>query len=515
MKKNKPLILFFMLTVLFFLSLLFLIFLKKNKLKSDILDIVFIVILVTLAICKIMTIIHLAMNMRGIPIKYQDSSLVIKENEGCIFFIPCTCDSEELSKIDVDSNILEFVSHDTDGDDDKLLIVQNRGLFTNQELTLSISGEYKIIDKINCISQMNSSGLCVFVKEKNVQSDMDRMEEYIDTNKFLHGFTYIEMYNKTLFLRRKCLKFIESKDKANASLCLSSIVDVKSGITLYDCLLQQLFEFCPNNKKYIFPKPDFFSGRNNNDDYFWINSDNGKIALFLLRNFPPSRVIQRNQIYGDSASGLNKKVAYIQDYIDKNPKMRCENCLDEVFSLLRDVACSQYRVNLYNNLFKNYSVDGETEIRDLILQDLDQDIYRYIFTIASYQDDSPSNKFIRELLMEKTDEDFVNSIKTILNNYRGPMIKTSPDYKRLKIDDILKVLSLSSRTRCTVSQLVKRVREYIVKRYTQNLMPFYSEVCSVELGSVEDIVILEDQVMLPDPKSVYSIAGASNVSMQK
>ena len=519
MNECKTYTLIFLFAAFFLVILLCLFTFKNSLLASKSSSIALSAVLAILLICELICIVHLTVyKALGISIKYQDGQFVIQEGKEIVLFIPSTC--EELSKINVESNILSFVTYCTEGTKFELRVVQNKGLLPNRKFNLTISDQHQIIDKAN-YTQVNSPGLCIVVKTDISQVELNQVIEGNSVSKDLYSSVYKEIRDRTLFLERRALKFVDVKNDESAKLCLSSVLDIENDITLYDCLLQNLFESCPIDKKSMFPKSkgffSFFS--RSNDDDSWINGINGKIALFLLTNFPLDKVIGRKKIHGNEVSNLNRQISYVQSYIDKNPTVRSVSYLDKVFDMMKSIACSGYKIDLYDNLCKDYCIDGETQIHDLVLQDLNNPIYKYVFAIASYQDGDASietNEFIRELLAKKTDKIFVDEIDSVLsNNHKKPFIRGLSDYKKLKIDDLVTVLSLDPKKRYTAKQLISSARAHIMKKYTDCLKHFYGEIVSVKVGDVRNIMILEDQTVLSNFTLINNVANVCGTNMQK
>ncbi|WDM84822.1 hypothetical protein K6025_02835 [Ehrlichia sp. JZT12] len=433
----------------------------------------------------------------GIPIEFWDEKLTVGKEEVGLFISGST--PEVLNAINIKGGIVGLQGYSTGRKGLRLEIIQSKNLFLNKKFDLDVFADYGMFFNTTDIGKVDPPGLCIFVKNDPaiVKSNIEKAEKEI-----FRCVRYVkipEMRDGVLSLRYEYTGLVEVRNKETAKLFLNTKVDFKKNITLYDLLLRDIFKLCPNDKESVLP----VSGKNETYN-FWINTPNGQMALFLLRNFPLEEVVGRRKVY-DEENGkrnLNQLIGYVQSYIESNSKtVDYDNAyLNQVFDRLKNIQCEKSGINLYKNLHSNYYIANGKRINHLVSRMISKDSqdepYSYIFAIASYQDNDScikTNEFIKKLLRSEGCEHLIEQAELMLkDSLHEKIIAGSACYESMKTADVMKALSINQY--CTGQELITRAREYLmVHCCIPEIMPVYNRVFSVEMGPVTKVVLMPEE----------------------
>ncbi|WDM84821.1 hypothetical protein K6025_02830 [Ehrlichia sp. JZT12] len=471
--------------------------------------------ILTLIVLEFVFTIYFAIYKNSVPVILQDRPLTINEGEEAVFFVPCS--PEELEKIDVGNNIVKLTECASDVGILNLNVIQNGKSCISRKLNLCNTFEYEILLNNDELSKVGGcSGLYIFVKVNSI-SRIREIIEFAERNveESVSFVKFLEVSDGTLILNYKNIKFVQDKRDARSFL-RTQLSSGRKSISFYDLLLQRVFESCPDDKKSVYQiNGSKFPGRNQVDN-LWINKPDGRMALFILSNFPPDQIIiGRSKIFGGRI--LNKKVGWIQGYIERNGRIRDESYFKKMIDELKDIQFQQYEMNLYDNLHVDYYVDNQgNSISSLMCEDCkNASIYPYIFAIAAYDSDyyfDETNDFIKKLLHSKGYGYLIKQSSDMLRGYLDKSIIDSPKCEGMSIPYILTMLSLDRN--CTGQELVNCTREYIVKRYVSHVPPFYNLCSSIKVGNVKNIVLTsrvkENEITRLD---VTQLDNVNNVTM--
>ncbi|WDM84823.1 hypothetical protein K6025_02840 [Ehrlichia sp. JZT12] len=429
-------------------------------------------------------------NDRNIVVRIQDK--VSNIQEGMITGIFIYLDSKVLGKINVEGNItLDFL------DSWKLCIIQNgRRITVNGPLKCEILTSNDSLTKIG-----NSSGLYILARAKEIKDflqvrNIAKMIK-ITSTQCIYSLTNPRILNKTLFLRHEYLdvSFLKTKGDIEEILAVEKYID-NIPVTMFNILLIELFKSCPDKKKFIYPVKVGNKFIMEDGVQYWINTPDGKLALFLLSNFSLREITgTTNVIYQSKRGNLSRLVNDILCYIDarnKNGdfverifmKERKYN-LDLLINRIRNIEYEEKKIDLYEDLHMDYRVNNRELISSLMYKDLlNNSIYKYIFAIASYQvGDSytETNEFIRKLLYAARYQDVFSEIEVMLADLSDEIVSTT-------CIDILKILSVDKK-KCNKEEIINCARHFITRKYMFDLMPLRLYITDVTVGSVEDIIL--------------------------
>ena len=430
---------------------------------------------------------------RGVSVELQNKQLNIKEGEEVVLFAPFSV--EELDKINAGRNIVKFLGFTSEKEGIGFHIIQ-RGIFDDQELRLYSTSDYQILFNNDEIANVNTPGLCLCVKVVNgisqIKKDIAEVHSTIAEN--VGFFRLLEISNGDLFFKYGYVEIV--KDRESANLFLKTAIDVTSGRSFYNLLLQKVFTSCPNDKKSLYSLDKSRDGSSVEDqvDNLWINGPDGQMALFILNNFPPSEIVGSNKVSENRAKDLNRKICLVQSYIKQHGEViEDESCLNRMIEALRDIQCQVYNMNSYNSLYQDYYINDKYDtISSLMCQDLNNgNVDPYIFAIASYESSyyfDETSIFFRKLLCSKGYSDVIKHTNSLLIGYLDESIANSPYYEKINIESLLPILSMDEN--CKGQELIESARKYILKRYMSRVGVFYNRSFSIKIGSVKNIVLM-------------------------
>ena len=464
--------------------------------------------------CLMASIIHCIMHCQGISVKFCDQASLISEKKGkeIFAFFGYLSSPDQLFKISgnnitefrLDSGTMVYNSTGEGEQDCKFDVVETCGLLPNKKFKLQVNSslDYKMIFDVSDFSKLQSPGFCIFVQPNGntvkIKEKMEKLRDfYIRSPKIENGILYINYGYK---------KFLESIE--DARLILSKRVGIQSDgsvsqnvVTLYDLLLQKVFRSCPSDEEDIYPinrdgDPAFMSSDRRRD--FWINQPDGRMALFLLSNFSLYSIAGRGSVCLSNArrlDDLNKKICCIQRYIARNGKLQDTSCLSDLFEKLRGIICDEEKI-AYCSLHKNYLLNGGRYLSEAICEDLEDDLDRYIYAIASYQDYmgvAQSCNFIKNLLCSSGHENLVDQAKSLLDGNLYEAIKyNAPCYESMKVFQIVNELFSGSRMWYSGKELINAARQYIVRKYIPNQLGLFDEKFStLAIGHVDQIIFID------------------------
>ncbi|WDM84812.1 hypothetical protein K6025_02785 [Ehrlichia sp. JZT12] len=500
----------FRLSLLFIFAVLFVttivLFFQFQNSKLSIKNIVFSIVLPILIICKIAVVVFLILGSKKDVTASKKNSLIINRTDQGVFILSQNqssveegkeyvmftffSSSEGLSRIGSMDNIvkLEF---------DNCLLVLSKAV----KLQLDTNYKCQILVDGKSIVNISNPHLCIWINDKS------RVEKVID-----------EIVNKYLAL---CIKSSEVKNGILSLSCEGcEIVTDRESLKLfllepygnssdskYKILLKKLCDDYTGDPKFMCQNV----GEGNRltpeqKEGFWVNTLYGKLAIYLLSMFNPYELLDKKELCQSEQSNFYKQIEYLLNYIQENDITSNESNFDSLLSFIKEY-------------FWNYQVMGENcslsndkgKLSDIMLKDLARvdDLCKYIFAIACYNDNNPNytktNKFIRDLLISTGHEDLLRKVTYIItckdfgkyNSLYSEKRKQDVSffYEDIKINDVLKELSIDSDKEFSSEELVRHARTYIVKKYASQIVLSLSEkqAFSLEVGATEGIVLMSKE----------------------
>ncbi|MGN7619175.1 MAG: hypothetical protein ACTJLM_04930 [Ehrlichia sp.] len=462
------------------------------------------VVLLLVVICLSFNITHLvAHTSKGVAVVSQNKELTIKRDRQVIIFIPCS--PQELEKIGTNNNIIELTGSRSEEGAFGFDIVQNCGLMPSRRLRLqrNICSNHRVLFSDRDLAWMNTSGIAIVVN----------VHYATVTRKFISevGVKYPEIRDDSnAFLKCEYVKFAENTKDLMFYLCSTRTVvvdnilpEIKSEIVcdrlsenevilnIYDVLLWEVFRSFPSDK---------FT--TNEEKKLWLDGNDGRIAMFLLRNFSLPSITGSRDVYlpnPETTRTLNSKLDWVLMNMAGCAVIESEEILTSVFGRIKNVLCNlDCRLYSYNFLYQvqGYCIDYHSTLYDLMCKDLRDRSYQCIFALASCRDSSDAamtNNFIHGLLRSVNCCDLIGEVQYVLENgcFDKVIDSSMACYDTLGLRDILKMLSMDGEKRYTFRDLVNCAREHLVKRYVVNSLSLVPRrILSTEVGKVESVVLV-------------------------
>ena len=464
--------------------------------------------LLILLICGIISIIHYQIISRGI----QDKFPFIEEGEEFVLLIPVV--NDELNGINIKDNLVKLESDQVESvmDDG---IKENFGFYVTQSsgslppkrfrLQLDTSRECKILFNDDDFVHVGTQSLCILVK------DISGAKKLAKECKDLH-IKYPEVKDGVVWLHYDASKVV--KDEETLKMLLSSFQE--DDFTIYDLFVERLFHFCPGDAESIHQVEGKDVSVTKKE---WINTPDGKMAVYFLSMFSPFKVLGRRTVHENEKGDLNEKIEYVLNHIEQNSITITEFSFTDLLECIKEKIFGNQKseIPLYSIMNRNLFLakDIKFSLSDLIYKDIESGIYKYILAIACVDDGgdhcpfAETNYFIRCLLCLQGYEGLVSQIRNVLNDYSGKIDRNSPGYKNLKIDRVMKTLLIKNSKECTNKELIKCARKYLVERYAHQIAmltgrrSFFSEV-----GSIADFGLISEKI----PQLLDDIAADSTVN---
>ena len=486
------------------------------KFKSNLLGLnnfLFSVALLVMAILIIITVVHLIMHTsQGVAIVSQNEELHIEEGEQFIIFI--SCDPEKLSKIDAGSNIIKLTGSRVGRKVFFFDIKQNCGFLPSKRFRLQkgVYNNHEILFSDKDLAKINTSGIAIIVKGK--VSSLLTLIEYVDKKndimypeikedgtvllKYRYAGIATTIKDLKLFLQDTKSIIVDSilPEIKSEIISESRVFDGEIILSIYSILLWDVFRSFPCNAISTDEKRKM-----------WLDGNDGKIALFLLKNFSLSSMTGYDEVClpnSRTAKVLNDKIKWVEDHMENCRTIESEKILTHIFDRIKNVLHNlDTRIYSYSFLYsaKDCCVNSYGKLEDLIRSNLSVHPYKYIFALAScqYRGDNAtmSNNFIHKLLRAENFGELIDTVQSVLDNgFFDRVIKGDMSYYHaLKIPDVLKELSINNDKKdYSFGDLVNHAREYIMKKCVVNNLPLVSkDSVSKKIGCVEGIVLFSEK----------------------
>ena len=487
-------ILFCVILVIFSLCLIGYIRFRDGSLVFDIsFPIVFLILLT----CVIVSAVYCKNTSR--KIKNELSS--IKKGKEFVLVIPVIGD--DVNPVNIEDKIVKLESDQVQAAECDTLREDFIFYVTQSSQTMNLrKSVLKLDTSRKCKMIFNNDDLSESLDNEKGQNLYVLIRDMSEIKKLTQEFKKIcitcpEIIDGDLWIHFEANKLI--KDKNTLKVFLNDPAR-GCGFTVYEFFIAGLFRSCPSDEESI-SRVECQDVSKQED--LWINTPDGKMAVYFLSMFSPLEVLGRTTVHENEENDLNKKIKYVLNYIQQNGVPDSEFNFSDILSSIREkfFGNQESRIPLYSVMNQNWIVDekGEKSLSDLICKDVKHDIYKCIIAIACVYDDDPTfyqaNYLILCFLYFYGCESVINKVKDVLNNYSGVINYNSPYYKSLKIGSVMKMLSINNTKQCTTKELVDAARKYLVKRYMHHLSIFLRrETFLFKVGPIEKVFFIQKEI---------------------
>ena len=441
---------------------------------------------------------------RGIAV-VKNKEFSIKEGEQVVIFISCS--PKELKKIGTNNNVINLIGSRSEEGVFSFDITQNCGFMPLKRFSLKkdICDNHRILFSNEDIARINVPGIAIVV---NIDS-VGKLKRYVKQR----GIMYPEIKDDRIaLLRYECIKFAEDeedlifylRDVQNIVVnnilpsvkneIVPEVYEGKFVLNTYDVLLWQIFR--------SFPCDEFTT---DDERTSWINSNDGRIAVFLLKNFNLSSMTGYEEVRlpnSKTTKDLNDKIEWVKANMEDCSEVESSEILPYVFNKIKTVLYTlDCRLFSYSCLYryKNYGVSYEYKLVDIMYNHLDLYPHGYIFALASCNDNSnltDTNNFIKRLLLLGNYGEVIDEVQSILDNdYLDELVTNTSYFNTLKISHVFEALSIDeSKQNCTFRELINYARAYIVKKYIVDTLPLVPQKVSYKkIGDIGSIVLVPER----------------------
>ena len=383
---------------------------------------------------------------------------LLSNREECFVFIPLS--DKELSEISINGDTTSLQSY-----------VLNSGC------------KCKVLSKKDFSEfSKNNKGLYILMQDTSNIKALKKI--YKDFR-----VSYLEIKNGNVSLIYSACKKVRNKKDLKALLLTPTFIT--NHCNLYSGLLSCMFTdlgdaelMCLKNG--VNGNPMFHE-----EEYCWVNSLYGRVALFLLKMFDFKEMLNGRKL-SYAEKDLSKKVECVLNYINRNNLARDQS---DFYKMLRILSIFSYYLHgivsfVYEFLdYKTPMSVNDFRLKEEICADLDIEVYRYILAIACYQGNEitdeeggverncpvEANNQIKELLCAQH-QDTVKAVHEILDAcYNGRKIITegSEEFQRLKILDILQCEEkeqIKKKEAYSVKELVNMARDILGYKYFTSIL---------------------------------------------
>ncbi|MGN7619182.1 MAG: hypothetical protein ACTJLM_04965 [Ehrlichia sp.] len=419
-----------------------------------------------------------------------------EKTEEYLVFIPLS--SEELDMVNVNDSISDF-KYDPSLGDGCIRIVHRGGLLSFSRVT-----ELKLNDGSRKCKLLSSRevyefskcnlGFYIFIRdENNIKKLMGVYDEFE-----LNG---LEISNYSVSLTYKLSRSIDYQRHLKLWL-LSSPPDF--GLcrrNICEFLIVNLFSSLKDGEPICPGESNDDSSTNEAVGRYWIDSDEGKIVVSLLKMFDPAESIfnitealtKKNLCY--NKKDFSKAVECIVNYIRRNNMTVGQYDIERAlgFSYIWSFVLRGRLSGAYRLLDCKMCIN-DSNLKEKICSDLNYEVYRYIFAIACYQGheisdtgiskDCPveTNSQIKELLnvQHKDVLKLVHGVLDDCHNVNEPIKKNSAGYRLLNISSMPYEVGEGT----VVKELVDFARSLVVERY-KSVMAKYLPFETI-VGEIKD-----------------------------